>query len=211
LVCRPGDWRAAPGRWREHHANGIAAAELEIVCGEPAAAQPILADLAAAAAAGHRARDVRVVEFLTVIAGYAAGARNEAAEALVLLLEPALQEDDTEFLVESGPLAIPLLRYARQWTRDQGASTLARQVLGTALARLSTIAVGKSESRTFLSARELEVLAELARASPNKVIARVLQMTENTVKFHLKNIFQKLGIRHRSQAVSAAREQGLIQ
>ena len=143
---------------------------------------------------------------------YGAGARDEAAEALILLLEPALPEDDTWFLVESGPLAVPLLQYARQWTRDHGASTLARQALGAALARLSTVAAGKSESRTtLLSARELEVLAELARASPNKVIARVLQMTENTVKFHLKNIFQKLGIRHRAQAVNAAREQGLIQ
>jgi LuxR family maltose regulon positive regulatory protein len=212
LSWRPGDWREAPVRWREHHANGIAAAELAIVTGDPAAAHLILADLAAAAAAGHRARDTRVVEFLTAIASFGAGARDEAAAALILLLEPALPEDDTEFLVESGPLAVPLLQYARQWTRDHGASTLARQALGAALARLSTIAAGKSEARTtLLSARELEVLAELARASPNKVIARVLQMTENTVKFHLKNIFQKLGIRHRAQAINAAREQGLIQ
>ena len=212
LTWRPGDWREPPDRWREHHANGIAAAELAITDGDPAAAHLILGDLAAAAAAGHRARDARVVEFLTTIAEFGAGARDEAAEALILLLEPALPEDDTEFLVESGPLAVPLLQYARQWTRDHGASTLARQALGAALARLSTIAAGKGESRTnLLSARELEVLAELARASPNKVIARVLQMTENTVKFHLKNIFQKLGIRHRAQAINAAREQGLIQ
>jgi LuxR family maltose regulon positive regulatory protein len=35
-------------------------------------------------------------------------------------------------------------------------------------------------------------------------------MTENTVKFHLKSVFQKLGVRHRAQAIIAAREQGLI-
>ena len=62
----------------------------------------------------------------------------------------------------------------------------------------------------LLSGRELEVLTELVQDSSNKVIARALQMTENTVKFHLKNIFQKLGVRHRAQAVRAAREQGLI-
>jgi LuxR family maltose regulon positive regulatory protein len=167
-----------------------------------------LADLAAAAAAGHRVRDARVIEFLTAVAAYGAGARDEAAAAVIVLLEPAILEDDTEFLVESGILAVPLLQHARQWTRDHGTSTLTRQVLGAALARL---AAAKPESRTtLLSARELEVLAELARASPNKVIARALQMTENTVKFHLKNIFQKLGIRHRAQAINAAREQGLI-
>jgi LuxR family transcriptional regulator, maltose regulon positive regulatory protein len=208
LSWRSGEWRETPFRWREHHANGIVAAELEIVAGEPAGARLILDDLAAAAATGHRARDARVVEFLTAVAAYGAGARDEAAAALVLLLEPALLEDDTEFLVDSGPIAVPLLQYARQWTRDHGASTLARQALGAALARL---AAAKPESRTaILSARELEVLAELARASSNKAIARVLQMTENTVKFHLKNIFQKLGIRNRAQAINAAREQGLI-
>jgi len=205
---RSGEWREAPFCWREHHANGIAAAELEIVAGKPAEARLILADLAAAAAAGHRVRDARVIEFLTAVAAYGAGARDEAAAAVIVLLEPAILEDDTEFLVESGILAVPLLQHARQWTRDHGTSTLTRQVLGAALARL---AAAKPESRTtLLSARELEVLAELARASPNKVIARALQMTENTVKFHLKNIFQKLGIRHRAQAINAAREQGLI-
>ncbi|HEY3656240.1 MAG TPA: LuxR C-terminal-related transcriptional regulator [Steroidobacteraceae bacterium] len=208
LSWRSGEWREQPFGWREHHANGIAAAELEIVAGRPTEARLILADLAAAAATGHRVRDARVVEFLTAVAAYGGGARDDAAAALVLLLEPALREDDTEFLVESGPLAIPLLQYARQWTRDHGTSTLARQVLGAALARL---AAAKPESRTTtLSARELEVLAELARASSNKLIARALQMTENTVKFHLKNIFQKLGVRHRAQAINTARERGLI-
>jgi len=208
LSWHSGEWREKPFCWREHHANGIAAAELEIVAGKPTEARLILADLAAAAATGHRVRDARVVEFLTAVAAHGAGARDEAAAAVVLLLEPALLEDDTEFLVESGTLAVPLLQYARQWTRDHGTSTLARQALGAALARL---AAAKPESRTTtLSARELEVLAELARASSNKVIARALQMTENTVKFHLKNIFQKLGVRHRAQAINVAREQALI-
>jgi LuxR family maltose regulon positive regulatory protein len=61
-----------------------------------------------------------------------------------------------------------------------------------------------------LSERETEVLTELVQGSPNKVIARALQMTENTVKFHLKNVFQKLGVKHRTEAIRAAREQGLI-
>ena len=111
-------------------------------------------------------------------------------------------------LLPTPALRRPLMQYTRQWTRDHGTSTLARQVLGSALARLAAV---KPESRTtILSARELEVLAELARASSNKVIARALQMTENTVKFHLKNIFQKLGVRHRAQAIIVAREQALI-
>ena len=61
-----------------------------------------------------------------------------------------------------------------------------------------------------LSSREMEVLTELAQGLSNKLIARALQMTENTVKFHLKNVFQKLGVKHRAQAIRVAQDQGLV-
>jgi LuxR family transcriptional regulator, maltose regulon positive regulatory protein len=208
---RPGAWREAPVNWREHYAMGVVCAELEIASGEPRAALPILADLEESAELGHRAHDGLVVAFLSAVARFGCGEQEAAATALTPLLESALREDDTEFLIESGPLAAPLLHYTRQWTRDQGASPLVRQALNTALGRLAQMVSASGGGRTqTLSGRELEVLAELAHQSSNKVIARALQMTENTVKFHLKNIFQKLGIRHRSEAVVAARDQGLI-
>jgi LuxR family maltose regulon positive regulatory protein len=211
LSWQAGAWREAPFNWREHHAHGVAAAELELVAGDPVRARVVLTDLADATAAGHRVRDGRVVQFLTAIATYDSGARDVAAEALIGLLESALREDETEFMVDFGTLAVPLLQYSRQWTRDHGGSTLARQALGTALARLATNSSGTPEAgKAVLSARELEVVAELAQGSPNKIIARALHMTENTVKFHLKNIFQKLGVRYRAQAIKAARDKGVI-
>ncbi len=48
------------------------------------------------------------------------------------------------------------------------------------------------------------------QGAPNKVIARQLQMTENTVKFHLKKVFQKLQIQNRAEALQAARARGLL-
>ena len=210
-LWRPGAWRESPVNWREHHATGVACAELEIASGEPRAALGILADLAESAENGHRVRDGMVVALLSSVARFGCGEQEAAAIALTTLLESALREDDTEFLIESGPLAAPLLHYTRQWTRDQGASPLVRQALSAALGRFAQMVPLSGGALTpTLSGRELEVLAELARQSSNKVIARVLQMTENTVKFHLKNIFQKLGIRHRAEAVVAARDQGLI-
>ena len=208
---RPGIWRTVPFEWRVHQAQGIAAAELELASGQPGAARSILADLSAAASAGNRVRDARQVAYLDAAARCAAGEREPAAEALVALLEPAVREDDTAFLVDSGPLVVPLLQYARQWTRDRLASSLARQTLGHALARLSAVGASPSASSgARLSERETEVLSELVQGSPNKVIARALQMTENTVKFHLKNVFHKLGVKHRTEAIRVAREQGLI-
>jgi LuxR family maltose regulon positive regulatory protein len=195
---------------RPDHAHGIAAAELEIGCGVTTAARAILVDLAAAAAAGNRAHDARRVAFLDAIARFAAGLREEAATTVIELLEPALSEEDTEFLVEPNMLGVPLLQYIRQWMRDRIASSLVREVVGRAVRRLATTGDSKPQKGIgLLSGRELEVLMELVQGSPNKVIARALQMTENTVKFHLKNIFQKLHVSHRVQAVRVAREQGL--
>lgn len=53
-----------------------------------------------------------------------------------------------------------------------------------------------------LTRRELEVLSALAAGRTNKEIASDLELSPNTVKFHVKNLFQKLGVHNRSQAVA---------
>ena len=61
----------------------------------------------------------------------------------------------------------------------------------------------------ILSARELDVMEQLALGHANKLIARHLGLSEPTVKFHLKNIYAKLGVNKRALAVSVARRYGL--
>jgi len=53
-----------------------------------------------------------------------------------------------------------------------------------------------------LTRRELEVLSDLSSGRTNKQIARDLGVSLNTVKFHVRNLFQKLGVNSRSQAIS---------
>lgn len=53
-----------------------------------------------------------------------------------------------------------------------------------------------------LTRRELEVLADLASGRTNKQIARDLGVSLNTIKFHVRNLFQKLGVNSRSQAIA---------
>jgi two-component system nitrate/nitrite response regulator NarP len=53
-----------------------------------------------------------------------------------------------------------------------------------------------------LTRRELEVLSDLAAGRTNKQIARDLGVSLNTIKFHVRNLFQKLGVNSRSQAIS---------
>jgi ATP/maltotriose-dependent transcriptional regulator MalT len=61
-----------------------------------------------------------------------------------------------------------------------------------------------------LSARELEVLEQLAVGSSNKEIAAALFVATGTVKAHLNHIFRKLDASSRLQAVVHAREAGLL-
>jgi two-component system nitrate/nitrite response regulator NarP len=53
-----------------------------------------------------------------------------------------------------------------------------------------------------LTRREMEVLADLASGRTNKQIARDLGVSLNTVKFHVRNLFQKLGVNSRGQAIA---------
>jgi DNA-binding NarL/FixJ family response regulator len=52
-----------------------------------------------------------------------------------------------------------------------------------------------------LTAREAQVLGEVQRGHPNKVIAAKLSMSENTVKMHVQHIMRKLGARNRTETV----------
>lgn len=61
-----------------------------------------------------------------------------------------------------------------------------------------------------LTAREREVLELLSRGLPNKLIARKLQISEHTVKFHVSSIYAKLGASSRTDAISRGVRRGLI-
>jgi len=68
----------------------------------------------------------------------------------------------------------------------------------------------REASNLALSQREYEVVGGLVRNQSNKEIARSLDVSEHTVKFHLKNIFAKLGVERRAQAIAKLSEPGLL-
>ncbi len=61
-----------------------------------------------------------------------------------------------------------------------------------------------------LSDREREILTLLTEGLPNRLLARRLFVSENTVKWHLKRIYEKLGVSSRAHAVAVARSQQLV-
>lgn len=77
-------------------------------------------------------------------------------------------------------------------------------------ARKTTEAKESVEQEERLSAREAEIIGFVAQGLTNRDIAARLTLSENTIKYHLKNILQKLHLRNRAQAVAFAMQRGLI-
>ena len=61
-----------------------------------------------------------------------------------------------------------------------------------------------------LTDREMTILKSVARGLSNRLIARELSVTEQTVKFHLTNLYRKLGVPNRLSAARYAYESGLV-
>jgi DNA-binding NarL/FixJ family response regulator len=69
---------------------------------------------------------------------------------------------------------------------------------------------GQSESRSDnLTERETELIALLGLGLPNKAIAERLGVSENTVKYHIKNVLQKLHFSNRAEAAAYAVRHGI--
>jgi DNA-binding NarL/FixJ family response regulator len=87
----------------------------------------------------------------------------------------------------------------------RGAAT-GKRVIPTAVASR----LAEFTPRIDLTEREVEVLRLVAKGLRNKEISPVIGRTEGTVKVHVKNILQKLGVADRTEAVTLALQRGII-
>ena len=71
-------------------------------------------------------------------------------------------------------------------------------------------ALAEHSASLELTERELEVLRLMAKGLSNREIGQVLGFTENTTKFHVKNILTKLQVSDRTEAASAAFQRGIL-
>jgi ATP/maltotriose-dependent transcriptional regulator MalT len=64
--------------------------------------------------------------------------------------------------------------------------------------------------KPMLTKREIEITSHLSSGKPITSIGALLHISHNTMKTHLKNIYRKLGVEGRDQAVEKAKSLGLI-
>jgi DNA-binding NarL/FixJ family response regulator len=93
------------------------------------------------------------------------------------------------------------------------ASAVRQAVTGSIFRPLDLVRTAKESAvgESGLSKRELSILEALQSGGSNQEIAKRLFLAEQTVKFHLTNIYRKLGVSTRTEAVHHAYENGLIE
>jgi LuxR family maltose regulon positive regulatory protein len=156
----------------------------------------------------------RVIEFLILQARALSdlGRAEEALEVLGRALAMAEPEGYLRLFLDEGEPMAGLLYKAMQAeiTPQYTAHILAAfesQVRAEAIASEATGGEALVES---LSDREIEVLSLVAEGLTNQQIAQKLVLSLSTVKWHTSNIYGKLGVRNRSQAVAVARSLGIL-
>lgn len=91
----------------------------------------------------------------------------------------------------------------------QGEIAMSRKMMSKTLELSQTARSPKKDLANRLSPREIDILFELQNDTSNSEIAQHLFLSENTVKHHIHNILDKLGVNNRREAGEVARQMGL--
>ncbi|AZA12398.1 response regulator transcription factor [Corynebacterium gerontici] len=127
----------------------------------------------------------------------------------VLILTTYDTQADIVAAVEAGAMGYLLKDAPETALHDAVVATSKRQrTLAPEVANALMQRVAKPQQA--LSAREIEILRELASGATNKELAAQLFISQATVKTHLVHIYSKLGVSNRTEAITKAREQRLI-
>lgn len=147
--------------------------------------------------------------------------REQGIAVPVLMLTMSREEEDLQAALRNGATGyllkdmdhedlVPALQDAMQ-----GNNVIAKELIGS-LTRLVQGGTAKPSAKpasssllSELTPRELEILRHLAEGQSNKEIGRALDISDGTVKLHVKSILRKLGIRSRVEAAVLAVEHGL--
>jgi len=115
------------------------------------------------------------------------------------LIQTVLKRGASAYIVKSiNPIDLP--------------SALRQAVEGTVYSAIGLPADSDSAARAAgLTDRETAILSALARGLSNEAIGKELWVAEQTVKFHLTNIYRKLGVSTRTEALRHAYEHGLVE
>jgi LuxR family maltose regulon positive regulatory protein len=137
------------------------------------------------------------------------GRAEDARRVIQAALGAAAPRGYCRIFLDEGDLLRPLLESTEPRLKDSELSAFVKRLL-EAMPGESAKAKASLVDEDKLSDRELEVLRLLAAGQTYKEIGQRLFLSLNTVQFHVKNIYSKLLVNKRAQAIEKAREKNLI-
>jgi LuxR family maltose regulon positive regulatory protein len=231
--------RLYPAPYRQD-GEDIARARIALARSKPDEALELLEPVVVRAREGGRLSQLIEIRLLQALAGNMRGQKGKEETALTILAEAVMIGETEGFFrsfVDEGPVMASLLSQLRARERRAQTPALATKTLSyidrllAAFETTGPITVASKDEPALvqareqregeyirygeflvepLSRRELEVLGLLAQGASNTEIAERLVIALNTVKRHISNIFEKLGVSNRTQAVAQARSLGLL-
>ena len=142
--------------------------------------------------------------------------REESPDVHVVML--TVSEDDSDLLeaIQAGASGYLLkslsaeafIELLKGLERDEAA--ISSQTTARLIKSIGTQTASKHEPFEKLTEREVGLLRLVADGLSNRAIAQELSISENTVKYHMKNIFQKLNAQNRTEAVTLAMQSGIL-
>ena len=145
---------------------------------------------------------------LLLVEGHWNGSRADAAlAALHEVATLSLAGGQVQSFLDEGQ---PLAQAVNAMLRRLGLGSMSRQSAEYLALTMGGRRRIQRDIRFMLTLREQQILSAIAAGQSNKGIARQLEISEPTVKYHLKNLFAKLGVSRRTLAVSVARTIGLL-
>jgi DNA-binding NarL/FixJ family response regulator len=138
-------------------------------------------------------------------------ARKEVSDLKTIVLSGHVDHEHVAAAFQAGASA-----YIAKPTDPADLATAIRQVFdrsifpaGTPVGRDESVPV-EGDERGGLTQRELEVIRLVAEGRSNAAVAEIIWVTEQTIKFHLSNVYRKLGVANRTEACRRAQVLGLL-
>jgi LuxR family transcriptional regulator, maltose regulon positive regulatory protein len=197
--------------WREKHLSLVVHSRLLIYQGKSDVVVARLLPALQKAESYGRQRLAMELSLVLALAYFDLDDRDRSVNALRKALHLAVAENFRQAFINEGVL---MARMLKTLIRHVGVADMANSTVNFLAELLAALTSGDGQEREgeqcILSEKEMAVLAELAKGNVNKIIARNLDLSLATVKFHLGNIYQKLGVSSRVMAVAVAKKKNLV-
>ena len=194
--------------WREREAVIKAIAELSIPRGKNHKLFQDLLQISNNLLATMHIRSFIHIGILTALAGMSLGEKEQTWKLLLQVMDKSLHSGFIRFFIDRGDPAKQMLE---MFEKECG-PVISGRTAEHCHDIIEQFDISRQEKQNFsLTKREAELLVELKSGKPDKLIARSLRVSPNTVRYHLKKLYRKLGAVNRTEAVHIARESSLIE